>query len=54
MAKGFKVIKTDGETGNKSQCGGVVKTGAKAQDLRQRMRGQQERGSSNSFTVERA
>lgn len=50
----FKVTKTDGQTGAKTQCGGTVKTGAKANDLRQRMRAQQERGSSNSFSVERA
>lgn len=53
MSKGFKVIKTDAN-GNKSQCGGTVKTAAKAQDLKARMRGQQTRGDSNSFGIERA
>lgn len=51
---GFKVIKTDGNTGAKTQAGGVVKTEAKAADLKARMRAQQERGSSNSFGIERA
>lgn len=53
MAKKFKVIKVDGETGRKSQVGCAVKTPNKAIDLRRRMRAQQQLGSSNSFTIER-
>lgn len=49
--KRWFVDKTDGQTGKTTQAGGGSKTGDKAQDLRQRMRDQQERGSSNSFTV---
>lgn len=50
----FKVIKTDGETGERTQCGGAVKTAAKAMNLKARMRAQQQLGSSNSFSVEPA
>jgi hypothetical protein len=49
----FKVIKTD-ENGNRSQCGGAVKTPAKAAALKARMRAQQKPGSSNSFSIDRA
>lgn len=50
----FKVIKTDGETGKRTQCGGTVKTAAKAMNLKARMRAQQKLGDSNSFSIERA
>jgi len=52
----FKVIKTDhNEHGApKNQCGGAVKTAAKAQDLKARMRAQQKPGSSASFSIEKA
>lgn len=53
MAK-FKVIKTDGSTGAKTQVGAAVKTAAKAIDLKARMRAQQELGGSNSFSIDRA
>lgn len=55
MAK-FKVMKTDGDNprGGKTQCGAAVKTVAKANDLKARMQAQQQRGSSNGFTIERA
>lgn len=54
MSKGYKVIKTDGDTGRKHQVGGTCKTGAKAQDLVARMRAQQTRGDSNSFGIVQA
>lgn len=50
----FKVIKTDGETGERTQCGGAVKTAGKAASLKARMRAQQKPGSSNWFSIERA
>jgi len=50
----FKVMKTDGQTGVKTQCGGNVKTPAKAADLKARMRAQQKPGSSNSFSIDKA
>jgi hypothetical protein len=50
----FKVTKTDGETGAKTQCGGTVKTAAKAMDLKARMRAQQTTGDSNSFSIDKA
>lgn len=49
--KRWFVNKTDGQTGQTTQVGGGSKTGAKAQDLRQRMRAQQKTGDSNSFGV---
>lgn len=58
MGKGFKVIKHHGDTQRgpvaKTQCGGTVKTAAKAEDLKARMRDQQPRGGSNWYTIERA
>lgn len=50
----FKVIKTDGETGKQTQCGAAVKTASKALDLKARMRAQQRRGDSNSFSIVKA
>lgn len=50
----FKVIKTDGETGERTQCGAAVKTAAKAIDLKARMRAQQTPGDSNWFSIEPA
>lgn len=49
----FKVTKTDAN-GTKTQCGGTVKTPAKAADLKARMRGQQKRGDSNIFSIDKA
>lgn len=49
----YRVIKTDGETSLQSQCGGAVKTAAKAMDLKARMRAQQPAGSSSWFSIER-
>ncbi len=47
------VDRTDnnGISAKTNQCGGGSKTPEKALELKQRMRAQQERGSSNSFTV---
>ena len=51
MAKKWIVKKNDGND-TVTQVGGPVKTGAKALDLKQRMRAQQPAGSSAWFIVE--
>jgi len=53
MSKRYAVIRTDGNTGQKTQVGGAVKTPDKAADLKARMRAQQPLGGSNSFSIER-
>ncbi len=53
----FKVTRTDGETGKVTQCGGKVKTAAKAADLRSqvRMAAQvSQPGNSNTYRIEKA
>ncbi len=51
IAKRFLVIKTDGETEVRSQCGAPQKSLSRALDLKARMRAQQQMGSSNGFWV---
>jgi hypothetical protein len=49
----FKVMKTDGETGEKTQVGAVRRTEDEAATLKALMRTDQEPGSSDSFSIER-